>query len=510
MWIRLRQRFGTLRWKLAGSYVLVTLLVVLTLETVLLLVGIAVITTNYLAIAQAITTDMADQIRNQLPSSGATMEHVEDGFLSAVATQDQRQAGQVGISFPPSSQAEATAEYTANDTPLDDVVVYAVTDTTGRVITTTVRERYPRGAVLADLEPAPAGDIIARALASVPPGDRELAGWSGECYQPIAAYPIIDGRGQVLGAMYARLPLPTFGELVTGLGAVLLFSGIAIVVGSGFIGVIFGLTAGRGFSRRLKRLTVASAAMASGDLEQRVGDRSPDEIGQLARQLNTMAAQLSENMRALRLLADQNAQLAEQATQLATVEERNRLARDLHDSVSQELFSLTMQAAAARRLVATKPEQAAAQLSEIQATAQQALQETRSLIFALRPAQLDGRGLGPALRDLQTAARERQGLEIDLRIGGERRLPLEHEQAVFRIVQEALANVVRHSGARRADVDLEYTDHDVRLTIKDYGRGFDGQAPATLARSVCSACANVPKRWVARSKFILHRNRAQP
>lgn len=105
------------------------------------------------------------------------------------------------------------------------------------------------------------------------------------------------------------------------------------------------------------------------------------------------------------------------------------------------------------------------------------MQETRSLIFALRPAQLDGRGLGPALRDLQTAARERQGLEINLHIGGERRLPLEHEQALFRITQEALANVVRHSGARQANVDLHYTDQNVCLTIRDHGQGFDLLAP---------------------------------
>jgi signal transduction histidine kinase len=68
-------------------------------------------------------------------------------------------------------------------------------------------------------------------------------------------------------------------------------------------------------------------------------------------------------------------------------------------------------------------------------------------------------------------------LEIDVRIGGERRLPLEYEQALFRIVQEALANVVRHSGARQATIDLVYTDQDVCLTITDHGQGFDPQAP---------------------------------
>jgi signal transduction histidine kinase len=299
----------------------------------------------------------------------------------------------------------------------------------------------------------------------------------------LSTAPVLNDDGQLLGMVYVRFPVVGFNDFAQGFAFILLISAVAILIGSGFIGLFFGLIAGRGFSRRLKRLTVASAAMTSGDLQQRVQDRSADEIGQLARQFNTMAAQLDENMRALRLLADQNAQLAEQAAQLATVEERNRLARDLHDSVSQELFSLTMQAAAAQRLIHTKPAQAATYLGDIQHSAQQALQETRSLIFALRPAQLDGRGLGPALRDLQTAAHERQGLEIDLRIGGERRLPLEHEQALFRIMQEALANVVRHSGARQAEVELQYTDQDVCLTIRDHGRGFDTQVRRN-ARSI--------------------------
>jgi signal transduction histidine kinase len=196
-----------------------------------------------------------------------------------------------------------------------------------------------------------------------------------------------------------------------------------------------------------------------------------------------MAEQLAEHMRALRLLADRNAQLAEQTAQLATVEERNRLARELHDSVSQELFSLTMLAAATRRVIDHDPAAAASRLGEIEAMAQQALQETRGRIFALRPAMLDGRGLSPALRDLVAAARERQALAVDLSISGERSLPLEQEQALFRIVQEALANVVRHSGARAAQVALCYEDDRTHLSISDHGRGFDPVAPRS-ARSI--------------------------
>jgi len=178
--------------------------------------------------------------------------------------------------------------------------------------------------------------------------------------------------------------------------------------------------------------------------------------------------------------AERLAAVQRHADQLAY---RNRLARDLHDSVSQELFSLTMLAAAAQRLLDRNPTLAAAQLGEIQETAQRALQETRSLIFALRPAMLDDRGLGPALRDMVCAAHDRQGLRVDLAISGERRLPLDHEQALFRIVQEALANVVRHSGVRAAEVRLHYEDRYTYLEVRDGGRGFSPATPRN-ARSI--------------------------
>jgi signal transduction histidine kinase len=288
---------------------------------------------------------------------------------------------------------------------------------------------------------------------------------------------VLSDDGRVLGAIFSRSERLLTPNFFAQFALSLLIFLLPILVVSSLIGLIYGWFAGRGFSRRLVRLTEANAALAAGDLARRVDDRSVDEIGKLGRQFNTMADQLAENLRALRVLADQNAQLAERAAQLATVEERNRLARDLHDSISQELFSLSMLAAAARRQIEIKPATAASQLEEIQATAQRALQETRSLIFALRPAALDDRGLVPALRDLVAAAEERQGLRIELSISGERRLPLEYEQALFRIVQEALANVARHSGVRAAQIALCYDDGSVALTIGDQGRGFDYSAP---------------------------------
>jgi signal transduction histidine kinase len=480
MWKWLRHRFGTLRWKLASSYVLVTLLVVLTLEALLLLVTGGLISVFYPRIGGLITDDLATSLRPAFEAPDRSPKQLGQQLVALLEQQGNGQQQGVSVSLSPLDAQPAGPPTNATDE--GGVAVFTLLDEGGHVLTSTLPLNHPTGAVLGEIEPMPASSIVERALGGET-NVAQLSAWSTGSRQPFAVAPVLGDNGQVLGAVYARFPPTSFLDYARGFATVLGVSSIAILFSSGFIGLFFGLIAGRGLSRRLKRLTAASAAMAGGDLSRRVEDGSADEIGQLARQFNTMAAQLAENMRALRLLADQNAQLAEQATQLATVEERNRLARDLHDSVSQELFSLTMQAAAAQRLLRTKPELAATHLQEIQTTAQQALQETRSLIFALRPAQLDDRGLGAALRDLRTAAKERQGLLIDLRISGERRLPLEHEQALFRIVQEGLANVVRHSGERAAEVDLQYSDEEVCLTVCDHGRGFDPAAPRN-ARSI--------------------------
>jgi signal transduction histidine kinase len=470
----LRRRFGAIRWKLAGSYVFVALLIALLGE--LLLVAVVAFLLNTRIIPNAIAdraTSFALALRPELTRSERRDEAIA-ARLKALIDSEAQQA--------PDSAAPPNASPQINLGANSSDIYTLVIDERGRVIASAPPVSHPAGALLAELEPPQVYEFAARALRGITE-TRELAGWAEPGHQLVAAAPILSDDGRVLGAVFSRsevlLTPEFFGEFALGLLIFLL----PILAASSLIGLAYGWLAGRGFSKRLKRLTEANAALAAGDLARRVQDTSADEIGQLSRQFNTMAEQLAENLRALRLLADQNAQLAERAAQLATVEERNRLARDLHDSVSQELFSLSMLAAASRRLIEKKPEVAAQQLDEIQQMAQRALQETRSLIFALRPAALDDRGLAPAVRDLAAAARERQGLQVDLTINGERRLPIEHQQALFRIVQEALANVARHSGVREARVALCYDDGRVSLTVRDLGRGFSPSAPRS-ARSI--------------------------
>jgi signal transduction histidine kinase len=462
------RRFSTIRWKLTGAFLAVSLLLAVTMISIL--VGAVL----YFLNAPVIPNALGDTAREMAAGVGRELNN-PDG--------DPDRLFQLLGRFE-SANAGAGQPDDALNPPAGDELLIALIDTQGRVITSTRPLNYPAGFALASLEPAPAGDLVGRALGGITE-TAQLSAWTRPDHQPIAVAPIFDPTGAVTGLIYLRLlNFPSIAILLGNLWPLLITFILPWLLVSSALGMLYSWLVGRGFARRIGRLTEASIDLADGDLSRRIDDPSGDELGQLGRQFNAMADQLSASLRSLRLLADKNAQLAEQAAQLAAVEERNRLARELHDSVSQELFSLTMLAAAARRSLATRPDLAAERLLEIEGSARRALEETRSLIFALRPAALDGRGLAPALRDLVAALRERQGLKVDLHISGERRLPLEHEQALYRIVQEGLANIARHSGVREALLELRYSDDAVALDLRDAGRGFDPQASSPRGSGV--------------------------
>ncbi|MEI8306355.1 MAG: GAF domain-containing protein [Chloroflexales bacterium] len=172
----------------------------------------------------------------------------------------------------------------------------------------------------------------------------------------------------------------------------------------------------------------------------------------------------------------ENARLYRRAQAAAVLEERNRLARELHDSVSQQLFSMTLTAQAARAQVEKNPQRAAAQLERLQETATAALAEMRALIFQLRPPALRDQGLAAALQQHAQALSRREGLAIALSVVGDDRMARGLEQPLFRIVQEALNNVVKHADARTVTVSLEFGSERVLVRVADDGHGFDPQA----------------------------------
>ena len=163
--------------------------------------------------------------------------------------------------------------------------------------------------------------------------------------------------------------------------------------------------------------------------------------------------------------------LAERGQQLAVLEERRRLARELHDSVTQSLFSMSLLAQALPELWEIDQGEAREGLRQIRDLTRGALAEMRALLVELRPAALAEQGLAHAIREHVAAFQRRTGLSVALDAAGEHPLPEPVEQAFFRIAQEALANVARHARARHVRVTLRGRA-PVRLQIADDGQGF--------------------------------------
>jgi signal transduction histidine kinase len=175
--------------------------------------------------------------------------------------------------------------------------------------------------------------------------------------------------------------------------------------------------------------------------------------------------------------AVENGRLYQRAQQAAVIEERHRLARELHDSVSQQLFSMTLTAQAARAQFERNPARVPVLLERLHETATAALAEMRALIFQLRPPALRDQGLVAAVQHHAQHLAHREGLRIELNVIGDERHVRGIEQPLFRIVQEALNNIVKHAAARNVQILLELNAEHVRIRITDDGKGFDPQAP---------------------------------
>lgn len=172
-------------------------------------------------------------------------------------------------------------------------------------------------------------------------------------------------------------------------------------------------------------------------------------------------------------LAIENSRLREQVEQSAVAAERSRLARDLHDAVTQTLFSTSLIAEVLPRLWDRDPEIALQKVEELRQLTRGALAEMRTLLMELRPSALQDADLVELLKQLAAAVTGRARLPVTVEIEGDRLLPPDVRVAFYRIAQEALNNVSKHSQARSAAVRLRLTDAQATLVIKDNGRGFD-------------------------------------
>src|SRR3954470_2289936 len=181
-------------------------------------------------------------------------------------------------------------------------------------------------------------------------------------------------------------------------------------------------------------------------------------------------------------IAIANARLYEQSRELSIAAERNRLALELHDAVSQKLFGLVLSAESAETLVERDPVAARGELSKVSELAKEALEELRSLVFELRPPDLEKDGLDGALRKHVEVLRRLQQRDIRLDLGSQPAPDPRRDREVLRIAQEALQNAVRHADASRIELRLGLQDGRLVLEVEDDGTGFDPDAPELRAR----------------------------
>lgn len=304
---------------------------------------------------------------------------------------------------------------------------------------------------------APEEDVlIRRALAGVT--EPESLGVRGDDGSLLAAVPVRDAAGRVLGAVVARVK-PT-ARPVDFLGAVLalgLVSGVPLVLLGSAVGLVVGAFSARRLMGRLRPITAAADAWARGELDATAAVPPGDELAVLADHLNHMAGQLRT--------------LVGVRQQLAASEERNRLARDLHDTVKQNLFAAAMQLGAAKAHLPRQPERAEACLDEASERVGSSQRELVALLQELRPHPLDGPWPQP-LRRVVEAWTARTGIAAEV-VLDEAPVPPAIAEGLSRILQEALANTARHSGARRVRVWLGSTGPERRaLVVEDDGRGL--------------------------------------
>jgi signal transduction histidine kinase len=274
----------------------------------------------------------------------------------------------------------------------------------------------------------------------------------------------------------AELTLATFDLLRPGFTAaqwyLILGSGVALCAALGL-----SLWMWWAAQHRLWRTLEVVHGWLRGTLSLRIGDRADDRLGVLADQLDILAEHLQQDEQDLAKLREQSTRQTDQIRALAVDEERERLARELHDGVKQHLFSLSMTASALCARMEGDTEAASELLEmarEVEKTSGMVQRTLTRLVADLRPTPLQEHGLATALNDytLLFGAREHILVYMDVQ-GNDQLLPPSVAEALYRVAQEALHNVARHARATRVEVSLRCLPEQAILSVDDNGIGFD-------------------------------------
>jgi signal transduction histidine kinase len=467
----IRMSFRSLRWRLTLSYSLVTIAALVVVEMVVMILlgsyfvnNLDLTPESLIANLRAEWTPMVQQFFSEEPPDiDGARAYLEDVQGSVIGTRPLLILGNLELEM--KAQDFLSFYYLLSDRTLVDTIPHTLVpeDELGKPIPFDYLPGLERP-LQAALNGVEDQNLL---YEKVEPGNQIVGAIPVFRFEPADFESVLESGGStemdvernlvgVLVFTTKRFPwefLPMDEVMVYIARSLLIFTLFA-----GFLGSIFGMLTANGLTKRLTHVSEAAHAWAQGDFSVAVRDVSDDEIGKLTHDLNTMAEQL-EN-------------LLDRRQELSVLEERSRLARDLHDSVKQQAFAASAQIGAAKAHFDQNPEKAISHLVEAEALVTKVRQELTDLIQELRPVAMKGKGLIAAVEEYAESWCRRNNIEITMHVRGERALPVDVEKAVFRIIQEALANIAWHSHAENVDIVFNFRTDFLLLTIRDDGQGF--------------------------------------
>lgn len=239
------------------------------------------------------------------------------------------------------------------------------------------------------------------------------------------------------------------------------------------IGQVIGYLTAIYIQRGMDTLYLAMLEVSKGNFKSRINNDSVHSFQYIYDTFNSMMSMVEERITLLQKLGQEKAQVEQEIVNTAVVEERKRLARDLHDTVSQELFAIHLAASTLPKMLESNPQAVPALMKQMIQLSHHAQKQMRGLISQLRPIELADRTLEEALDKWfpeYCRANELQGV-LDVEIENEIPDVIEHQ--LFLMIQEAMANVVKHASATRISLTLRELEHQYMMHIEDNGKGFD-------------------------------------
>ncbi len=237
--------------------------------------------------------------------------------------------------------------------------------------------------------------------------------------------------------------------------------------------IYIGIRSGNIMRQRIHGMTAFVARLSAGKAGETMEIEETDDLSTLEEALNELSININEQTKSLQRISSERLNLEKQAQQAAVIEERQRLARDLHDSVSQQLFALNMLSSASVRMLDANKEDAGKLVRQAAEIAEKAQGEMRALLLHLRPVDLKGESLSTGLEKLAYELEQKTPITFSMQLDQMEKIHESADEHLFRVVQEAVSNILRHANATEITIRTEVKGSSFYLFVGDNGDGFD-------------------------------------